>query len=181
MLCRSLFFILLSLFLGACTFEISPYPRSTPNVYLLSQINNAKKVSVGSIEGPGKYFDPCRFSASVRTLDKSPFEDYIRSALISELKSANLYDENSNKVISGKVVTISGDTLPPASWTLAVKFDHGGSPNTGTFLIEDEYTFASSAYWATACMASAQAFSPAVQAYLAKLYTDPIFVSFMQK
>lgn len=181
MLCRSLLVTLLSLILGACTFEISPYPRNTPNIYLLSQINNAKKVSVGSIEGPGRYFDSCRFSASVRTLDKSPFEDYIRRALISELKSANLYDENSNKIISGKVVTISGDTLPPASWKLAIKFNHGGSPDTGILLIEDEYSYASSAYWATACMASAQAFSPAVQAYLAKLYTDPNFISFMQK
>eukprot|EP01156_Anaeramoeba_ignava_P011488 Anaeramoba_ignava/a483548_23.p1 GENE.a483548_23~~a483548_23.p1 ORF type:complete len:186 (-),score=9.13 a483548_23:1022-1579(-) len=151
-----------SVILTGCGIKTNEYNVSADNVMQLKKMENTK-IAVDSFDSanPGESSKLCRLAETISTPQGEPFEKYIENALKSELKMADMYDENSNLKISGKVLKVDASTmLGNAYWAieLTVKSNNGKTIQVNT---KREYP---SAYLAmTACNNMATSFSPTVR------------------
>ena len=110
----------------------------------------------------------CRGAGNVGTAKKTPFEKFIKDALISELKFANKYNKNSKTTISGHLNSIDfNSNMGIANWIFKLKVT---SSNSKSITVNTTYEFEGSFIADRACSEVAQAFMPAVQ----KLINDTI-------
>jgi hypothetical protein len=157
---------------GCSGYAVSKYGVSVENVIALKKWS-ASKISVARFTATGKSTAEfsCRLVGPVATPDQKPFEEYIRNALIDELRVAEFYAETGPVRLTGNLDKIdfsSGE----GTWTLglSVKSSNGHSV---TVSIVHKYDSAFSGE--KACALSAQAFAPAVQALIGALVANPGF------
>jgi len=95
----------------------------------------------------------------IRTPDGGTFADYIRAALVDELRLADALADDAAKRLSGRLDEIDFDSLD-GKWNLAVTIQL----NSGeSFVVRETYDFETSWYAETACDRVALAFVSAVQ------------------
>jgi hypothetical protein len=162
---------------GCSTFAAQRYSISADNVTTLRSISgNSLKVGPFTAFQPGLSEILCRAAGPVTTQDGEPFSDFVRKALIDELKIANVYSETAAVTLSGHLNEIDFSSMSGA-WhiSLAVKSSNGKS-----IAITERYAFRSSFRALTACGQTAQALTPAVQNLIGKLVVSPEFHALAQ-
>ncbi len=157
---------------GCSTYATNRYSISADNVSTLRTVVK-DKLAVGEFTAtkPGKSSIMCRGVGPIKTPDGEPFEDFVRSALISEMKIAEVYAASAPVIITGSLDKIDFNSAS-GKWNLGLTLN---SNNGASFSLEDEYDFTTSFYGETACNQTGQALMPAVQNLITKALTSPNF------
>ena len=95
---------LATLLFTGCGIKTSEYNVSADNVSALRD-HKELKLDVGNFTASNASENSvmCRLPETVSTPKGEPFSEYIKEALLSELKMAGVYDKNSDLKISGNV------------------------------------------------------------------------------
>lgn len=113
----------------------------------------------------------CRGAGPILPPDKKTFAQYIRAALIEELRMAGVYAEESGTEVAGELMALDFSSFG-GTWTLAARIT-AGSPYS--FDVAHENSYDTSFEGTNACAQTAQAFMPTVQDFVKKLIASPQF------
>jgi hypothetical protein len=157
---------------GCSTYAAHRYSISADNVTALRHLGG-KTLNVGPFVStpPGVKEITCRAVGPIKTPDGEPFSDFVRKALIDELKIANAYAANAPVTLTGTLNRIDFDSAN-GSWDLSLIVL---SSNGKSMTVTERYTYTTSYYGETACNQTAQALMPAVQNLIGKLVRTPEF------
>jgi len=175
---KNLFLIGLVGFLSACsTMQPPRYAVSVDNIQELKNYDGSK-VQVASLTQSGKFAANCRLMGPIEPADGLTVPDFISKAINDEFKMAGIHSEDGAS-ITGDVTKIdfsSSAGLTNGFWDIAVDLQ---SSNGNTLSASNKYDFKSGFDAVTACNASADALTPAVQDLINKIVTDPQFSSLL--
>lgn len=166
---------LAAMFVSGCsTYAANRYSISTDNVMALRTLDG-NTINVGQFGSstPGQSQIMCRGVGPIKTPDGESFADYIRKALLDELRIANVYSESAPVTISGNLDAIDFSSSS-GSWYIAVTLT---SSNGRSMSIAETYNYTTSFYGETACNQTAQALMPAVQNLVGKIVRTPEFTA----
>lgn len=151
---------------GCSTYATNRYSISADNVVALKQYKDSE-VSVGRFTAtkPAQTSIMCRGVGPIKTPDGEAFEDFVRGALVSEMKIAEIYSENGKNTITGNLDEIDFNSNSGV-WSLSITVN---SSNGKQLKISENYKYTTSFYGETACNQTAQALMPAVQNVITKL------------
>lgn len=163
---------------GCSTYSATRYSISTDNVVALRSLNG-KTVNVGAFSAstPGQTEIMCRGVGPIKTPDGEPFAEFVRKAMLDELKIANIYSSSAPVTITGNLDAIDFSSSS-GNWNLALTVR---SSNGKSMSVSESYGYTSSFYGETACNQTAQAFMPAVQNLVGKVVRSPEFVAFVSQ
>jgi hypothetical protein len=105
----------------------------------------------------------------LKTPDGETFEEFVRKALVDELKIAELYAAAAPVVLTGRLDAIDFQSGADATWRIKV-----------TLSASNGKSLSSSYYGETACNQTAHALMPAVQNVVSKVVRHPDFPSLMR-
>jgi hypothetical protein len=165
--------LLLPVVLGACsTYAAQRYSVNADTVVALRQFAG-HAVSVGAFTStpPGENVITCRAVGPIKTPDGEPFSEFVRKALVAEMKIAGIYADNAATVLTGSLDAIDFSTMS-GNWRLSLTLV---SSNGHSLSQTENYSFSSSYVGETACNQTAQALMPAVQDLIARTVNDPAF------
>lgn len=170
--------ILASVMISGCsTYSANRYSISTDNVVALRSLNG-KTVNIGSFTGTrdaNRSEIMCRGVGPIKTPDSEAFPEYVRKALLDELRIANAHSSSAPVTLTGNLDSIDFSSNS-GSWNLALTVK---SSNGKSLSLNESYKFTSSFYGETACNQTAQALMPAVQNLVGKLVRSPEFPSLL--
>lgn len=163
---------------GCSTYSGSRYSISVDNIMELKSLG-ANKISVKKFTSskPGLNKLMCRAVGPIPTPDGESFAEYIRKALIDEIKMAGLFSLQSKIFLSGNLDNISFDSLSGV-WFMDLTVN---SSNGMILTVHEEYKYKTNFGGDAACQQTAQAFMPAVQNLIKKLVTNPDFQQMLQE
>lgn len=159
---------------GCSTYTVNQYGMSSENINLMKAMEGTK-FSVGQFSAtkPGLSSIQCRGAGPVATPGKTSFENYINAALISELKVAGVYDDNSQIRINGLVENLDfSSNIGAGKWVFDVTVSNNGATS---YPVRSEYAFSTNFVADKASQQVAQAFVPAVQQLIKDIITHPKF------
>lgn len=163
---------------GCSTYSSSRYSVSTDNVVALRTLGG-KMLNIGDFSAtkPGQKEIMCRGVGPIKTPDGETFADFVRKAMLDELKMANAYSSSAPTIISGNLDAIDFSSNS-GTWSLAltVKASSGKSMS-----VSENYSYTSSFYGETACNQTAQALMPAVQNLVGKVVRSPEFIALVSQ
>lgn len=169
----TLFFVGVVLLSGCSTMTPPRYAVSVDNIQELKKIKDAK-VIVTELSLSGKFDSGCRMVGPIEPADKLTVPQFIAKAFNDEFKMADIYSVDGAK-ISGDITKIkfsSMDGLTNGNWDISLLLK---SSNGQKLEVNSRYEFRSGFDAITACNATADALSPAVQDLIKKTVTDPGF------
>ncbi len=180
------FSLLAVMILAGCAYKTGPAVPATGNVQLLRSYSAAKPAALSSPAGQSTKQFYCTEKYAISLRGESSAADYIRWSLQSELEAAGLYEQDSPRKISISGVSANLETDVPVRsiissmrggrWTIKASLAQDGQKS---FEFGDYYYFRirTREGWKDkdTCRAAAQAFGPAVQSFLNKLYRSPQF------
>lgn len=167
--------------LSACaTYKAQPYSVSAQNARELQQSGlSAHKIALAeftSVKSGLKSIN-CRSAGPVETPDGKPFAEFIQAALKDELTWVGIYDPSAAKKLQGNLLEIDFNTSNKASWSIKMEFTpQDGSP----FTVESVYPFEGAFSADKVCANTGNAFTPAVQAFLGKVFADKRFIEYVR-
>lgn len=166
--------VLILIMAGCSTYAASRYSISTDNVMALRAFTS-KPINVGAFTSskPGQNEIMCRGVGPIKTPDGEPFSEYIRKALVDELKIANAFSDSSPVTLTGHLDSIDFSSAS-GSWIIVVTVR---SSNGKAVTVTENYSFTTSFYGETACNQTAQAFMPAVQDLVGKIVKSNEFAA----
>jgi hypothetical protein len=165
---------MLSIVISGCsTYAAARYSISADNVVALRSLNG-RQINVGAFTSttPGQSEIMCRGVAPIKTPDGEPFADFVRKALLDELRVANLYFPNAQVTVTGNLDSIDFSSTG-GGWSLALTVR---SSNGKSMTASEDYSYTSSWNGETACNQTAQALMPAVQDLVGKVLRSPEFL-----
>jgi hypothetical protein len=167
------------LFTG-CGIKTSEYNVSADNVQTLRDYKELKlDVSTFTATTPAESSIMCRLAETVSTPKGESFEEYIKDALISELKMAGSYDKNSDLKISGNLNKIYGSTMfGNAYWEINVTIT---SSNGKSITVNTKRDYPSSYLATTACNNMGTSFSPTIKQLIGDVINHKDFSSLLNK
>ena len=168
-----------TLLLSSCsTMQPPRYAISVDNIQKLKSYEGAK-VEIVSLNQIADFNSNCRLMGPIEPADGLTFPQFISKAFNDELKMANLYSTDGTK-ISGDITKVefsSTTGLTNGYWDIAVRLN---SSNGNNISANNKYTFKSGFDAITACNATADALSPAVQDLIKALVSHPNFAKLLQ-
>jgi hypothetical protein len=169
---RSLFACAAVALLAACsTYSVSRYSVSTDDVFALRKLS-PNSVSVGTFTSEQNASEMmCRGVGPIKTPDGEPYAEYVRRALISELKIAGAYSDEAPLQLTGSL-NRANFSSGSGVWNLVLALR---SSNGRTVAVTEDYKYTTSFGGDTACNQTAQALMPAVQDLLGKAIANPQF------
>ena len=133
-------------------------------------------LGVGEFTGPSSFDANCRALGPVQVADGISHTQYIRKAFEEEFKIAGVFAASSPKVtLTGTVTRLefsSTRALTGGSWDIDLTLT---SSNGSSMKATEHYEFASGFTAPTACKQTAEAFAPAVQNLLGKIFRSAEF------
>lgn len=120
---------------------------------------------------PGESEIMCRGVGPIKTPDGEPFSEFVRKALLDELKIANAYSDTAPLTLTGSLDAIDFSSAS-GGWNLALTVKSSNGKSLSVF---ENYSFTTSFYGETACNQTAQALMPAVQNLVGKVVRSPEF------
>jgi hypothetical protein len=169
--------MMLVLVAGCSTMQPPRYSVSVDNVQTLKSYENAQLVVSGFTQS-AKYNSACRLMGPIEPADGLTIPQFIGKAINDELKMAGVYSEAGTK-ISGDVTGISFSSvsgLTNGYWDIAISLT---SDNGSSMSVSNKYEFKSGFDAITACNATADALSPAVQDLIKAAVSSPEFKSLL--
>ncbi|MFN7961847.1 MAG: hypothetical protein U0002_11295 [Thermoanaerobaculia bacterium] len=170
---RSLHCLVVSLLVAGCsTYATSRYSASVDNVMALKSYQG-HSVSVGEFTSakPGLRELPCRAVGPITTPDGEPFSEFVRKALIDELRLAEVYAPNAPVTLAGHLAEIDFSSVS-GDWNIQLTVK---STNGKSLSVSEKYSYRTSYFGETACNQTAQALMPAVQDLIGRLVRGPEF------
>ena len=189
------FLIMLSFtFLSACGHPTTIYKTSSSNTAQLTSIKGgtSPEISVGEIGKVSSRINMgCRMGEITFDAGQS-IENYIRNAIIDELKAANIYSESSEKRLEGNIdsvtlstfhavelITPSAQSFLDSKWNITMTFK-GNEVNP--FTIPSIYLFPTKeGFFDGPCENPRKKFSEAVANLIKILVNHPSFKEFLSK
>ncbi|TLD86541.1 hypothetical protein [Helicobacter sp. MIT 05-5294] len=166
------------LFVG-CGIKTQTYHSSADNMLELKKYNTKVKVGAFSANNAGENHILCRLAETISTPSGETFSEYIRKALIEELKIAGLYDENSDIVIIGNLNNIYGSSMiGNAYWSFDITISQENTSKTFNVQSKTDYPSAYLAF--TACTNMASTLNTGVKDLINKIITHKEFADIMQ-
>jgi len=162
---------------GCSTYSVNRYSASTDNVIALRSLDG-QVTNIGSFTATGdanKSEIMCRGVGPIKTPDGEIFPEYVRKALLDELRLANSYSPSAQITLTGNLDSIDFSSNS-GNWNLALTVK---SSNGKSMSVAESYKFTSSFYGETACNQTAQALMPAVQNLVGKVVRSPEFPSLL--
>ena len=150
---------------------IHHYTPSAENVVALRSLEG-KKINVGEFKDPqNRTRIGCR-DGWMLLPGGEPYVDYIKNALVSELKFADAYSASSNLIISGELEELDSFTMKDTHWLikLTITLSNGKS-----FDITEKHSYPFSFAGAVACPAAGLNFNIAVQNVIKAIINSPEF------
>ena len=162
---------------GCSTYAAQRYSISADNVTALRALNG-KTLNVGPFTSsqPGLSDIACRAVGPIKTPDGEPFADFIRKALLDELKIANAFSPTAPITLTGNLNSIDFSSAS-GTWDISLTVQ---SSNGKSVTLTENYAYTSSWYGEAACNQTAQALMPAVQDLIGKLVHGPEFQALIQ-
>lgn len=181
---RVLVVVLALLTLGGCsTYSASRYSISADNVVALRALTDTP-IQVGEFtssvkdkSGADMKEIMCRGVGPIKTPDNEPFAQYVKKALVDEMKIAQVYEPTSPIVLSGNLDAIDFSSNS-GHWQIALTLK---SSNGRSMTMNETYPYQTSFYGETACNQTAQAFMPAVQNVVGKAVRSADFVGLVTR
>ncbi len=185
---RQLIVLLLAVLVSsACaSYTVPRYGLSAENITGLRKLGATVNVGRFTATTPAQTEIRCRASGPVRTPDGRPFEDYIRRALVDELKVAEMLSDSAPVTLTGNLDKIDFNSMA-GDWTMHLT---ATSSNGRSLSVSSKYGFSTgplfylggggTAAAERACAETAQAFAPAVQVLIGKLVHHPEFAALLK-
>lgn len=165
------------LFFAGCASQANRYVIPAGNYIQLKSIGNVQiRVGQFTFSKPNHSSILCRAEGPVHTPDKNPFSEYIRDALIQELKLTGLYSTDASVTITGKITELDFDSYA-GLWQLSVTFI---SQPEKSFSVSEKYAYESYYSADMGCEQTAYGFMPAIQNLLGSLFKHPEFIDLVQ-
>lgn len=171
--------LLVATALHACATPVTPrYSANTDNILALRKLNTSG-VYVGEIAEPSKDDVKCRGIGRMRLQDGLTHAQFIRRALVDELKLAGAFADAPGRVtLTGGLIEIdSSSGMGDGHWSMALLLR---SSNGGTMKVSNVYSFHAGFAATAACNNVAQAFVPAVQEIIGKAVRSSEFASLLR-
>jgi len=162
---------------GCSTYAVQRYSNSTDNVMALREIKD-KKIKIGAFTSkqPSTASIMCRGVGPIKTPDGETYPEYVRKALIDELKIADVYSADAPITLTGQLNDIDFSSNS-GNWNLSLTVT---STNGESLTATEDYKYTTSFYGETACNQTAQAVMPAVQDLIGKVVRNPEFKSLLK-
>ena len=173
--------LLLATFLfTGCGIKTSEYNVSADNVQTLRDYKELKlDVSNFTATNSGESSVMCRLAETISTPKGEPFSEYIKEALISELKMAGVYNKNSELKISGNLNKIYGSTMfGNAYWEINVTVS---STNGKSITVNTKRDYPSSYLASTACNNMGTSFAPTIKQLIGDIINHKDFSELLRK
>ncbi|MBW1683139.1 MAG: hypothetical protein JRH05_11340 [Deltaproteobacteria bacterium] len=163
--------------IGGCSFNIQKYEHSDQNVRVIRNLAPLakNKIKLGEFTAlkPGRSSLYCRMTAPVETPGEVPFETYIRSAFLTELRMSDLYSEKYGVEVTGSLLDIGFKSSPgKGHWAFRMEIS---SPESDSFVVEYRYEFKTYTDPDKSCWQVARAFVPAVRGLIRAVIEHPDF------
>lgn len=161
----------------ACTHAPQRYGVSVTNNKALKDLG-AKNINVGEFANTSNIENNCRGIYGELSLpDHLTFEGYIKKALVDELSVAGAYGNGANSVtLTANIEKLSFSTLTRitggGSWDIGLRVK---SSNGRELYVTEHYEYDASIQVWIACSQAANAYQPAVQNILGKLFNSKEF------
>ncbi len=158
---------------GCSTMQPPRYSVSVDNIQALKKYDNAK-AEVVSFSQSAEFSSNCRAMGPIEPADGLTISAFISKALNDEFKMAGVHAGDGVK-IKGDVKKIEFSSISGLTngfWDIAIQLN---SSNGETLSISNKYTFKSGFDAITACNATADALTPAIQDLIKAAVTDPNF------
>jgi hypothetical protein len=153
---------------GCASYVTGRYTSSVDNAVAL-RAWKGQKVSVGNFKDyTNNAIMSCNYKGNITTMDGESYTQFIRNALITELKLADTYSVSAPIKITGALNRVDNSTAVAMDWT----FDMSIAASNGyRFGVKEKYKFNGSVVGtaASTCGGSASAFVPAVQNIIGKI------------
>ncbi len=164
---------------SGCGIKTNEYSVSADNV---SQLRTYEGVKLNVGEFTAKTEDEshitCRLSETITTPQGESFEEYIKNALISELKLAGLYDSGAELTVTGRLERIYGSSvLGNAYWEFETTVH---SSNGESISVKTRREYPSSYFAATACNNMATSFSSSVRKHVGDMIGHKDFAKLLR-
>lgn len=164
--------------LSACsTMQPPRYAVSVDNIQTLKELETIKG-EFASLSQPAKFSSNCRLMGPIEPADGLSIPQFITKAFNDELKMAERYSTDTVK-ISGDITKIefsSVSGLTNGYWDIGLSLT---SSNGKSLAVSNKYSFKSGFDAITACNATADALSPAVQDLIKATVSHPEFPALM--
>ena len=158
---------------GYSTMQPPRYFTSTDNILSLRGYSNSKFI-ITKITQPVNFDSTCRMIGFIQPADGLTFSEFIMKAFNDEMKMADAFSKTGRKITGTineiKFSSISGITSGFWDISLSLVSANGKSLN-----ISNRYEFKSGFDAITACNATADALTPAVQDLIYKIVADSNF------
>lgn len=164
---------LLVILSGCSTMQPPRYSVSVDNIQALKQYEGAK-AEVTSLNQSASFSSNCRAMGPIEPADGLTIPAFISKAFNDELKMAEVHSADGVK-INGDVTSIEFSSISGLTngyWDISITLN---SSNGSTLLVTNKYSFKSGFDAITACNATADALTPAVQDLIRSAVTDPNF------
>lgn len=171
---KLVFMLIALLMLSACsTMQPPRYAISVDNIQKLKTYEDAK-VEFISLNQSANFNSNCRLMGPIEPADGLTIPQFVSKAFNDELKMAELYSKDGTK-LSGDITKVEFSSISGLTngyWDIGLKLN---SSNGQSLSVSNKYTFKSGFDAITACNATADALSPAVQDLIYKTVTHPEF------
>lgn len=174
---RKLILSCIVLLVAGCTHTSQQYGLSAENLSSLQQLkqstNSTLNVANFTSFSPGLNSILCRAAGPIEPPGGQAFENYLRDALLAELKVAGLLNEKSGNVLQGHLEHIDfNSNIGAGNWTIRVRFN---AANGSAFTVENSHSFSTNFIADIACGQVARALNAATQDFLKKVFEHPSF------
>jgi hypothetical protein len=172
--------LIATLLFSGCGIKTNEYNVSADNIQTLRNYKDIKlDVSTFTASNKDESSVMCRLAETVSTPKGEPFSEYIKEALISELKMAGVYDKNSDLKISGNLNKIYGSTMfGNAYWEVDVTVT---SSNGKALTVNTKRDYPSSYLASTACNNMGTSFAPTIKQLLGDILNHKDFAELLRK
>lgn len=162
------------LLLSACsTMQPPRYSVSVDNIQHLKRLDGVK-AEMASVSMPVSFSSNCRLMGPIQPADGLTIPQFVRKAFNDEFKMAEIHS-NEGIELEGEIYKIefsSVSGLTNGYWDIGLKVK---SSNGHSLAVSNKYSFKSGFDAITACNATADALSPAVQDLIETTVTHPNF------
>jgi len=171
---KIVFMAIALLMLSACsTMQPPRYAISVDNIQKLKSYEGVK-AEVVSLNQSADFSSNCRLMGPIEPADGLTIPLFISKAFNDEFKMAGLYSTDGIK-LSGDITKIEFSSITGLTngyWDIGLRLN---SSNGQSLSVSNNYTFKSGFDAITACNATADALSPAVQDLINTMITHPEF------
>jgi hypothetical protein len=171
---KKIFLVVSVLALSACsTMQPPRYHISVDNIQAMKAFDGAK-VGVVSLNQSASFDPNCRLMGPIEPADGISIPAFISKAFNDEFKMANIYSDKDIK-LTGDITKIEFSSitgLTDGYWDIEIRLD---SSNGNTLTSNNRYSFTSGFDAITACNATADALTPAVQDLIKATIGSPNF------